>query len=113
MTGIESIQKSWESFKEQERDKEAILQTARNNQIQYKFELERWEKEKNRYEDQQFRIKQGILQYKTALCTLEDHYYTERMKYKDELEDVKENLDEKYEEAQQGENILRNWKRSY
>ena len=43
----------------------------------------------------------------------EDHYYTERMKYKDELEDVKENLDEKYEEAQQGENILRNWKRSY
>ena len=25
------------------------------------------------------------------------------MKYKDELEDVKENLDEKYEEAQQGE----------
>ncbi|MEB2588729.1 hypothetical protein [Bacillus cereus] len=103
MTGIESIQKSWESFKEQERDKEAILQTARNNQIQYKFELERWEKEKNRYEDQQSRIKRGILQYKTALCTLEDHYYTERMKYKDELEDVKENLDEKYEEAQQGE----------
>ena len=46
MTGIESIQKSWESFKEQERDKEAILQTARNNQIQYKFELERWEKRK-------------------------------------------------------------------
>lgn len=103
MTGIESIQKSWESFKEQERDKEAILQTARNNQIQYKFELERWKDAKNRYENQQIRIKQGIVQYKTALCTLEDHYSTERMKYKDELEDVNEILDEKYEEALQGE----------
>ncbi|MFQ6177815.1 hypothetical protein ACLMJU_13285 [Bacillus paranthracis] len=103
MTGIESIQKSWESFKEQERDEEAVLHIARNNQWQYRLDLQRWEDEKNRYESQQTRIKQSLRRYKTALCTLEDYYYKEHIKHKHELEHIRLKLDDKYEEAQQGE----------
>ncbi|MCM3737277.1 hypothetical protein M3215_16090 [Bacillus cytotoxicus] len=106
MTGIENIQKSWETFKDQEREAEAAMRTARNNQMQYKFDLEIWEKEKNRYESQQVRIKEGLVQYKTALCTLEEYYEAERMKYKNELEEVSRALEEKYEETAQAEESI-------
>lgn len=106
MTGIERLQKSWEEIKDREREAETAMQTARNNQVQYKFDLEIWEQEKNRYESQQARMRDGLIQYQTALCTLEEYYEEERMKYKNELEKVTETLEEKYEETVQAEECI-------
>lgn len=106
MTGIEEMQKRLESIKEREKELESALQDAKNNQKQYKLDLGIWEQEKNRYLDQQRRLKEGFKQYVTALCTLEKYYEKERNQHKEEWERTVLLAEEKQEEAIEKEQTL-------
>jgi chromosome segregation protein len=48
MTRIDNMQRTWESAKERLKDAERARQEAENNQLQHKFDLERWQKERDR-----------------------------------------------------------------
>ncbi|PFA22253.1 hypothetical protein CN373_10860 [Bacillus cereus] len=99
MTGIDKLQKSLEAIKDSEREAESAMQVAKNNRRQYKFDLDIWKQEKDRYEGQQLRLKGGLIQYKTALDVLENYYNSERLHYQEELEETKERLEDKREES--------------
>ncbi|WP_369900881.1 hypothetical protein [Bacillus manliponensis] len=99
MKGIDKMQKSLETIKDEEREAEGAMQTAKNNKRQYKFDLEIWKGEKDRYENQQRRLKGGFIQYKSALDVLERYYQSERLKNKEELEGIKERIEERREKA--------------
>lgn len=99
MTGIDKLQKSLEAIKDSEREAESAMQVAKNNRRQYKFDLDIWKQEKDRYEGQQLRLKEGLIQYKTALDVLENYYNSERLHYQEELEETKEKLEDKREES--------------
>ncbi|MNW24985.1 Chromosome partition protein Smc [compost metagenome] len=48
MTRIDNMQRTWESAKERLKEAERARQEAENNQLQHKFDLERWQKERDR-----------------------------------------------------------------
>lgn len=106
LTGIEKLQKSLEDIKDQAREAETAMQLARNNQTQYKFDLNIWEKEKNRYESQQKRLRDGLAKYQMALQVLESYYEMKHSNYKTDLEEIKIQLNDKYEEIVQSESEI-------
>ncbi|WP_339166804.1 AAA family ATPase [Paenibacillus sp. FSL R5-0341] len=90
MTGIDRMQKHWESVKEEQKEAQQALQTAESNQHQHKLNLGNWQQEKERLLSRNERRLLGLRLTLTASATLREKYEQEYLRLKDKLEEIED-----------------------
>lgn len=99
MHGIDQIQKNWEESRELVQEAEAILEEAKLQQENRKFQLNIQKRKLDQYVDNQKRLTEGFGQYYGALSVLIhktkeeiDRYSEEEATIEEQIEDVNERL---------------------
>ena len=100
MHGIDKIQKDWETSLEVVKEAQDSLATATNQQKGYEFKLSLARNEKNRFEDNQQRLKENGFQYALTTHALQSTAENERLELERYVEDREIELDDLSEKAE-------------
>ncbi|MFW5438563.1 AAA family ATPase [Paenibacillus apiarius] len=88
MTQIDRSQRNWEAAKEQLQEGAKSLQEAEHNQFHHKFELDQWQKERNRLLDRNQRRLESLQVFAHASTVLMGRYQQEQCALEGQMEQL-------------------------
>ncbi|MCM3341218.1 chromosome segregation protein SMC [Paenibacillus sp. MER TA 81-3] len=94
MTQIDRMQRNWEAAKEQLHEGAKSLQEAEQNQFHHKFELDKWQKERDRLLDRNQRRLESLQVFVHASTVLMSRYQQEQRLFEGQMEQLEIDIEE-------------------